>query len=113
METPPSRVIKVMNLVDPIQARMYTDKEFCKIRDDIIYECSKHLPLEHCFIIKNTNTSIGAEPGAVFILTADKDQSVQLIRHMRNQRYNNREYRMVCIPEDTYRLHFAHLGQGQ
>ena len=111
LETPPSRVIKIMNLVDPQQARMYTEKEYRKVLDDIVYECSKYIQLEHIFIIKNNNATIGAEPGAVFLVTGDKEKSLELMRHMVGQKYNGREYKMVCVPEETYRTHFARLGQ--
>ena len=65
-----------MNLVDPAQARIFTDREFKKILDDIIYETAKHVELEHIFIIKNHNSAIGAEPGSVFLVTKQKDDSL-------------------------------------
>ena len=68
-----------MNLVDPSQARIFTDREFKKILDDIIYECAKHTSIEHVFIIKNHNSTIGAEPGSVFLVTKDKEESLQVV----------------------------------
>lgn len=111
LETPPSRVLKIMNLVDPAQARLYTDREFKKVLDDIIYETAKHTDIVHVFIIKNHNATIGAEPGAVFLVTKDKEESVRLIRIMKDNKYNGRDYKMVCIPEETYKTFFERLGQ--
>lgn len=76
LETPPTRVIKIMNLVDPVQARIFTEREFKKILDDIIYETAKHVDVDRIFVIKNHNSTIGAEPGSVFIVTKNKDDSL-------------------------------------
>lgn len=68
-----------MNLVDPAQARIFTDREFKKILDDIIFETAKHAVLDQIFIIKNHNSAIGAEPGSVFIVSKNKDDSLVVI----------------------------------
>ena len=67
-----------MNLVDPTHARLFTEKEFKRILDDISYECTKHIPFEHIFVIKNHNSTIGAEPGAVFVVTNSKERSLDV-----------------------------------
>ena len=100
-----------MNLADPAAARMMTEREFKRIFDDIVYEIAKHVDIQHVFIIKSHNTAIGAEPGSVFLVTANKDESLKVIRAMRDTKYNGRECKMVCIPEDTYQTYFAKLGQ--
>lgn len=75
---PPSRVIKIMNLVDPAQAKFMVEREFKRVFDDIVYEVAKHIEIEHCFIIKMHNSTIGAEPGSVFLITKNKDDSVKV-----------------------------------
>lgn len=67
-----------MNLVDPIQARLFTEKEFKRILDDISYECTKHTIYEHIFVIRNSNATIGAEPGAVFVVTGSREKSLDV-----------------------------------
>lgn len=99
-----------MNLVDPIQARIFTDREFKKILEDITYETAKHLEVDQIFVIKNHNSTIGAEPGSVFIVTKSKDDSLALLKAMKDCKYNGRDYKMVCIPEDTYKLYFERLA---
>lgn len=110
LETPPSRVVKIMNLVDPNQARLYTEKEFKKVLDDMVYEAAKHITIGNVFIIKNHNTAIGAEPCSIFLTTTDKEESVKLIRCMKDLKYQGRDVKIVCIPEDTYKLYFERLG---
>lgn len=99
-----------MNLADPIQARIFTDREFKKILEDITYETAKHLEVDQIFVIKNHNSTIGAEPGSVFIVTKSKDDSLALLKAMKDCKYNGRDYKMVCIPEDTYKLYFERLA---
>lgn len=106
---PPTRIVKVMNLIDSQQVRLYTEKDFNKILDDFIYECSKSCDSLYAFIVRNSNATIGAEAGSIFVLNATKQKSVELIRHMRKHKYNGREYKMICVPEDTYRTYFAPL----
>lgn len=99
-----------MNLVDPSQARIFTDREFMKILEDVTYETAKHLVVNQIFVIKNHNSTIGAEPGSVFIVTKDKEDSLVLLRAMKECKYNGRDYKMVCIPEETYKLYFERLA---
>lgn len=99
-----------MNLADPEHARMLTEREFNKLFEDIVFECSKHIDLEHIFIIKTHNSTIGAEPGSVFLVTKSKEDSLTLIRSLKNIKYNMREIRVACVPEDTYKLFFERLG---
>lgn len=111
LETPPSRVVKIMNLVDLNQARLFTDREFKKVLDDMIYETSKHINIVHVFIVKNHNTAIGAEPCSIFITTESKDESVKLIRNIKDVKYQGRDVKIVCIPDETYKLFFEKLGR--
>lgn len=67
-----------MNLVDYRQARLFTEKEFKKLFDDILYECSKKGEFKHLFVVKNSNCKIGAEPGSVFVITESKDKSLEV-----------------------------------
>lgn len=78
-KAPPSRILKIMNLVDPIQAKFMVEREFKRVFDDIVYEVAKHIEIEHCFIIKSHNSAIGAEPGSVFLVTKSKEDSVKVL----------------------------------
>jgi|SRR3990167_507458 len=98
-----------MNLIDTQQVSFYTEKDFNKILDDFVYECSKSCESLYAFIVRNSNATIGAEAGSIFVLTSHKNKSVDLIRNMKKHKYNGREYKMICVPEDTYRIYFAPL----
>lgn len=61
-----------MNLCDSEQAKLFTDREFKKILEDMAIECSKHVKIKHAFIIRTHNSRIGAEVGSIFIELDDK-----------------------------------------
>jgi hypothetical protein len=67
-----------MNICDSEQAKMFTSREFQKILDDIIIECSKVTNLVHAFIIKAHNCTVGAETGSVFIELKDNDDAMKV-----------------------------------
>lgn len=99
-------MIKMMNVVDPAQARLLTDKEMKKIQDDVEYECIKNGSILHIFIVKNSTATIGAEPASIFITTPDLKATVELVKKLKGQKYHGRDYRLVCIPHDTYNMCF-------
>lgn len=106
---PPSRCIKVMNLCDAEQAALFAPRDFDKIYEDIFTECAKSVKLENAFIIKNHNRGIGAEAGAVFLEVASIEDAMKLLGDMAGKKYENRQFNMVCIPENTYHSHFRRL----
>ena len=107
---PPTTVIKIMNLVEPEQAKLFTSREYSKVLDDIVLECSQVVKeIGHAFIIRNHNSKIGAETGSVFMRVKTKEDAVELIKGMRGKVYEGRKFRMVCIPEATFQQHFMNL----
>lgn len=70
-----SSIVKIYNLVDPEQALMLTTREYREILSDIKAQASEFAEIDNCFIIRSHNSTIGAEPGCVFMRMKDKEGS--------------------------------------
>jgi arginyl-tRNA--protein-N-Asp/Glu arginylyltransferase len=105
----PSRVMKVSGVIDVEQARYMPSQELEDLLDDLMSEFKKFGTILDAFIIKADKASIGAEPGAVFIMYAEKEHAEGAMREMTGKKFNSRELKLIFLNEETFNKHFAYL----
>jgi hypothetical protein len=106
-----TRVIKVSNLLDLAQVSFVQKDTYDKIYLDIVSEFSKLVTIVNGFIITTKNQVIGAEAGSIFFELPSKEDSLKIIEQMMGKNYDNREIRIVCVPEESFVQYFLGLQQ--
>jgi hypothetical protein len=61
---------------------MFTTREFMKMLMDIKQECLEFATAKTAFIIKPTNSNIGAEVGAIFMEMQNEEDAVSILEGM-------------------------------
>lgn len=100
---PGSRIVKVINLVDPKEAKDLKPEKYEEILDDIREEFNKFGHIVSCIIIKPKLEKIGAEAGSVFIEFGDPHEADFTMKAMKGKRYENREIKTAFIDENVYK----------
>ena len=94
-----SRIVKVMNAVDPSSSTV----NYGEVEDDIKDELSKFGDIVSCKIIRKGKDKLGAEHGAVFVEFQDVHSAEICIASMKGRQYEGREVRVAYIDENVYR----------
>lgn len=109
-QVPTSKVIKVMNLVEPEMAKCMDKTDLKGMFEDIIIEFGKHAEVVTGFVVLPQHSIIGAEPGCLFIELEDITKSQIILDECIDLRYKGRLIKMTCIPDDVYVQNFSHLA---
>lgn len=100
---PNSKVIKVMNLVDPKDIPKLKPENYDEKLDDIKEEFEKFGNIVSCFIVKPKNEKIGAEPTSVFAEFQDYRAAENCMKAMKGRHYEGREISLAFIEENVYK----------
>lgn len=102
---PSSRVVKVMNLVDPKEARdsKFQKEKFEEILDDISDELSKFGNIVSSYVIKPKSEKIGAECGSVFVEFQEQKAAENCMKAMKGKRYEGRDVKVAFIDENVFK----------
>jgi RNA recognition motif-containing protein len=102
---PSSRIVKVMNLVDPKEAKdsKFPKEKFEETLDDISDEFSKFGNIVSSHIIKPKNEKIGAETGSVFMEFQEQRSAENCIKTMKGKRYEGRDVKVAFIDENVFK----------
>ena len=95
--------------MDLSQVNFIQKNSFDKIYLDIVNEFSKITTIVNGFIITSKNQVIGAEAGSIFFELPTKEDSLKVIEQMMGKNYDNREIRIVCVPEESFIQYFLPL----
>ena len=97
-----SRVIKIMNICDIKQVKLYDKEKFDTILDDMKEEFSKFGKIIESLIIMPKMEKIGAECGSVFLKYEDNKSAENAVKGMKDKRYEEREIKLGFIDESAY-----------
>ena len=100
---PSSRVIKVMNLVDPKEISKLKSEKFEEIEEDIKEEFTKFGTIVSSVVINPKNEKIGAEPASVFIEFLEIKFAENCMKGMKGKCYEGREIKLGFIDENVYK----------
>lgn len=100
---PSTKVVKIMNLLDPKEALKMKTEKFQEILEDIKEEFTKFGSIITAIIICPKHEKIGAEVGAVFVEFNEVKSAENSMKSMKNKRYEGRELRMAYLDELVFR----------
>lgn len=107
--TPPSRIIKISNIIQPEKARTLADEELDEIFIDIGEEFDKHGKIKETFMVRAHQAAIGAESGCIFMEFCELEGAQSAMNAMMGRKFDNNELKMIYIDEEVYTKNFKHL----
>jgi hypothetical protein len=100
---PSTKVVKVMNLLDPKDASKVKSEKLDEILDDIREEFSKFGNIITAIIISQKKEKLGAEVGAVFVEFQEIKSAENAVKSMKNKRYEGKEIKMAFLDENVFK----------
>ena len=100
---PSTKVVKIMNLIEPKDAHKIKLDKFEEILADIQEEFSKFGNIITAIIISPKKEKIGAEIGAVFVEFQEVKSAENSVKSMKSKRYEGRELRMAFLDETVFK----------
>jgi hypothetical protein len=102
---PSSRVVKIMNLIDPKEAKdkSFPKEKFEEVMDDIIEELSKFGNIVSSHMIKPKNEKIGAECGSIFVEFQEQRSAENCSKAMKGKRYEGRDVKVAYLDENVFK----------
>ncbi len=100
---PSTKVIKIMNLLDPKEATKIKSEKLLEILEDIKEEFSKFGQILNAIIISPKKEKLGAEVGSVFVEFQDLKSGENCVKFMKNKRYEGRELKLAFLDELAFK----------
>lgn len=92
----------MFNLVDPKNAKHYLGPRNQQLLKDIRGEVERIVPVTKGVIVTANMECPGAECGSVFFELQTKEDSETLIEKLVSSRFEGRDIKAVCVPEEAY-----------
>jgi len=96
-------------VVDPESAKYLHKSNYEKIFNDIVGEIVRIVPIVKASIINSKTRGIGAEVGSIFVELDTLEDSEKLIQNLLGKSYDQREIKIVCVPEEAYVSYYLGL----
>ena len=97
-----SRIIKVMNIIDPNEVDKLKDSKFDEIESDMREEFDRYGTLLGVTIMRPKTRKIGAELGSVFVEFEQLNHAEFCMKNMKGRRYVGREIKCGFIDEEVF-----------
>jgi hypothetical protein len=98
-----SKVIKIMNMVDPDKALKFTENEYEELYQDIRHELRRFGDYEVIMLITKDKVKLGCECGSAFIQFKELDSAEKTMMNMKGRRYMGRSIKMSYLDEDSFK----------
>lgn len=102
-------MIKVFNLVDPVDSKHLKKQNYEKIYKEIRSGFETIVEIKKAVVVTNEIKGYGAEPGCMFFELKNKEDSELIIKEMSGKSYEKREIEIVCVPEEMYVSYYLNL----
>eukprot|EP00828_Plagiopyla_frontata_P014538 TRINITY_DN1904_c0_g1_i3.p1 TRINITY_DN1904_c0_g1~~TRINITY_DN1904_c0_g1_i3.p1 ORF type:complete len:329 (-),score=61.12 TRINITY_DN1904_c0_g1_i3:76-1062(-) len=101
-KNPPSKILKISNIIALEKISQITDSELDDTCYDITEELKNHGELVEAFIIKPSSQTVGAIIGTMFAEFTSIEEAQKALLKMTGRTFDSNEIKLMFLPEEFY-----------